>query len=607
MNFRTKDQRIEQVFAERNIYEVPNFQRDFSWKEEQYRDFISDIRKNLSLSVSGKKVVFETEITDYFFGTILLVGDVTKASVEKPYKVIDGQQRLTTMTLFLVCIKDIIESYNVNTGDDEPYSHGYDTNLIFPHFSDGKTVTKTRLVNKNLNPILPYDILKLGTHDASKEETTNTSQETLRKAFDFIKDQLLQERLLEGLNSKEPDIIWDPKDYIKYIDYLGKQLLNSTVICIYSVDEKDVNKIYQNFNSKGLRLSEIDLIKSRIFEVLDDEHDETSRKWNHITDILYKLDENISDYFYYFFNSLGINTTQTKLFETFTKKISEDEYSNFLDNCIKYVEFYRVICNPSEDDDLFGTKKYFNQDDNFIIKKNLEILKASGYSQFRMAFLSLFNAMNDNRIKSKQFKSIISMVTKYNVLNSIKATGGPSTTNKIQAIYKQMANKFNAEKLDTSSLNNFIKDQLDTVSPSIELIKKSKKVFDKGNKIKGAKDLKARDLAKYILVSLETERIRLDGKNTANKALKYVYDLSIEHIVDRENQNELGDIVYDLGNLVLLENTEHTNSTDKKSMYENSNVNLIKDIRDNIENFEEKNITERRDKLLEEFYNLVTN
>lgn len=86
-----------------------------------------------------------------------------------------------------------------------------------------------------------------------------------------------------------------------------------------------------------------------------------------------------------------------------------------------------------------------------------------------------------------------------------------------------------------------------------------------------------------------------------------MYDLSIEHIVDRENQNELGDIVYDLGNLVLLENTEHTNSTDKKSMYENSNVNLIKDIRDNIENFEEKNITERRDKLLEEFYNLVTN
>lgn len=607
MKFRTKDQRIEQVFAERNMYEVPNFQRDFSWEEKQYRDFISDIKKNLALSVSKKKVVFKSEITDYFFGTILLVGDDTKASIEKPYKVIDGQQRLTTMTLFLACIKDIIDSYNATVEDGESYSHDYNTNLVFSHSSEGKTVTKTRLVNKNLNPILPYDILKLDTHDASNEKTTNTSQETLRKAFDFIKTQLSQENLLKGVTKKGTGFIWDEKDYIRYIDYLGKQLLNSTVICIYSVDEKDVNKIYQNFNSKGLRLSDIDLIKSRIFEVLDDEYDETSRKWNYITDTIYKVDENISDYFYYFLNSLGINTTQTKLFETFTKKISEDEYSNFLDKCMKHVDFYRVICNPSEDDALFGINKYFNQDDNFIVKKNLEILKASRYSQFRMAFLSLFNARNDARIKSKQFKTIISMVTKYNVLNSIKAAGNPSTTNKIQYIYKQMANKFNEEKVENSSLNNFIKEQLDTVSPSLESIKKSKKVFDKGNETKGANEVKARDLAKYILVTLETERIRLKGKNTANKALKYVYDLSIEHIVDRKDQEEFGNIVYDLGNLVLLENTEHTSSSDKKSMYENSIVNLIEDIRNNLDNFGEQAIKDRHDQLLEEFYKIVTN
>lgn len=131
MKFRTKDQRIEQVFAERNMYEVPNFQRDFSWEEKQYRDFISDIKKNLALSVSKKKVVFKSEITDYFFGTILLVGDDTKASIEKPYKVIDGQQRLTTMTLFLACIKDIIDSYNATVEDGESYSHDYNTNLVF--------------------------------------------------------------------------------------------------------------------------------------------------------------------------------------------------------------------------------------------------------------------------------------------------------------------------------------------------------------------------------------------------------------------------------------------------------------------------------------------
>lgn len=608
MEFRTKDLRLEQVFTDKNMYEVPNFQRDFSWQEKQYDDFILDVKKSVRLSFneSNNKIEFNTEEVDYFFGTILLVGDGTKPNVEKPYKVIDGQQRLTTMTLFLACIKDIIDEYNEDKDSEDKYAHEYDSNLFFSYSNFGKTSKKTRLVNKNLNPILPFDILKIEGHNASEEKASNVSQDTLRKSFDFIKGKLLKEYLLKGLGINDNNTEWNDISYITYIDSLGKQLLNSTVICIYSLEERDVNKIYQNFNSKGLRLSDIDLIKSRIFEVLDDEYDETSRKWNYITDTVYSINENISDFFYYFLNSIGINTNQTKLFETFSNKIKENEYVDFLDNCKKHVDFYKVICNPSEDDSLFQIKNYFNQKDNFIVKKNLEILKISGYSQFRMAFLSLFNAMNDRKIKSKQFKSIIALVTKYNVLNSIKAEGYGSTTNKIQAIYKKMAKKFNEETLDTSSLNLFIKKQLDTVKPGLESIKQSAKVFDKGDKIKGPKDLKARDLAKYILVTLEIERIRLDDKNTANKALKYVYDLSIEHIVDRKNHNELGDIVYDLGNLVLLENTEHSNSTDKKSMYENSNVNLIKDLRDNIENFEEKNITERHDKLLEEFYNLVT-
>ena len=608
MEFRTKDLRLEQVFTDKNMYEVPNFQRDFSWQEKQYDDFILDVKKSVRLSFneSNNKIEFNTEEVDYFFGTILLVGDGTKPNVEKPYKVIDGQQRLTTMTLFLACIKDIIDEYNEDKDSEDKYAHEYDSNLFFSYSNFGKTSKKTRLVNKNLNPILPFDILKIEGHNASEEKASNVSQDTLRKSFDFIKGKLLKEYLLKGLGINDNNTEWNDISYITYIDSLGKQLLNSTVICIYSLEERDVNKIYQNFNSKGLRLSDIDLIKSRIFEVLDDEYDETSRKWNYITDTVYSINENISDFFYYFLNSIGINTNQTKLFETFSNKIKENEYVDFLDNCKKHVDFYKVICNPSEDDSLFQIKNYFNQKDNFIVKKNLEILKISGYSQFRMAFLSLFNAMNDRKIKSKQFKSIIALVTKYNVLNSIKAEGYGSTTNKIQAIYKKMAKKFNEETLDTSSLNLFIKKQLDTVKPGLESIKQSAKVFDKGDKIKGPKDLKPRDLAKYILVTLEIERIRLDDKNTANKALKYVYDLSIEHIVDRKNHNELGDIVYDLGNLVLLENTEHSNSTDKKSMYENSNVNLIKDLRDNIENFEEKNITERHDKLLEEFYNLVT-
>jgi len=367
MEFRTKDLRLEQVFTDKNMYEVPNFQRDFSWQEKQYDDFILDVKKSVRLSFneSNNKIEFNTEEVDYFFGTILLVGDGTKPNVEKPYKVIDGQQRLTTMTLFLACIKDIIDEYNEDKDSEDKYAHEYDSNLFFSYSNFGKTSKKTRLVNKNLNPILPFDILKIEGHNASEEKASNVSQDTLRKSFDFIKGKLLKEYLLKGLGIKDNDTEWNDISYITYIDSLGKQLLNSTVICIYSLEERDVNKIYQNFNSKGLRLSDIDLIKSRIFEVLDDEYDETSRKWNYITDTVYSINENISDFFYYFLNSIGINTNQTKLFETFSNKIKENEYVDFLDNCKKHVDFYKVICNPSEDDSLFQIKNYFNLMETF--------------------------------------------------------------------------------------------------------------------------------------------------------------------------------------------------------------------------------------------------
>ena len=163
MEFRTKDLRLEQVFTDKNMYEVPNFQRDFSWQEKQYDDFILDLKKSVRLSFneSNNKIEFNTEEVDYFFGTILLVGDGTKPNVEKPYKVIDGQQRLTTMTLFLACIKDIIDEYNEDKDSEDKYAHEYDSNLFFSYSNFGKTSKKTRLVNKNLNPILPFDILKI--------------------------------------------------------------------------------------------------------------------------------------------------------------------------------------------------------------------------------------------------------------------------------------------------------------------------------------------------------------------------------------------------------------------------------------------------------------
>lgn len=95
------------------------------------------------------------------------------------------------------------------------------------------------------------------------------------------------------------------------------------------------------------------------------------------------------------------------------------------------------------------------------------------------------------------------------------------------------------------------------------------------------------------------------SENTANKALKPIYDYSIEHIIDKKDQV---DNVLQIGNLILLEQSVHTSSTNKKKMYMKSEVHLIKDLLADfdIDTFNSKNIKQRQKDLLSEYYDFVT-
>lgn len=43
MKFHPTDKKIRDVFGARNIYKIPNFQRDYSWEKENFEDFLNDL------------------------------------------------------------------------------------------------------------------------------------------------------------------------------------------------------------------------------------------------------------------------------------------------------------------------------------------------------------------------------------------------------------------------------------------------------------------------------------------------------------------------------------------------------------------------------------
>ncbi|HEL1187124.1 TPA: hypothetical protein TVL10_001903, partial [Streptococcus equi subsp. zooepidemicus] len=188
---------------------------------------------------------------------------------------------------------------------------------------------------------------------------------------------------------------------------------------------------------------------------------------------------------------------------------------------------------------------------------------------------------------------------------SIKTKGDGSKTNTNTKVYRKISNIFRKEKINIADAKSEVKGLLDEVKPSKPSVLNSQKVFYTGQKDKSQNDTKARRLTKHILVNLEISRRRKTSENTANKALKPIYDYSIEHIIDKKDQV---DNVLQIGNLILLEQSVHTSSTNKKKMYMKSEVHLIKDLLADfdIDTFNSKNIKQRQKDLLSEYYDFVT-
>ncbi|MFH8107877.1 MAG: DUF262 domain-containing protein, partial [Candidatus Aenigmatarchaeota archaeon] len=78
--------RIEELLRSRIIYSVPLFQRSYAWGDKEINDFLEDLRN-----------IYENREEEYFFGSMVFAPHEDRGKI----KILDGQQRLATILLFL--------------------------------------------------------------------------------------------------------------------------------------------------------------------------------------------------------------------------------------------------------------------------------------------------------------------------------------------------------------------------------------------------------------------------------------------------------------------------------------------------------------------------
>ena len=87
---------LKDLFGDKYIFEIPNFQRPFTWEKENFEQLFTDIKDALDLNKEnyGDKI---EDYEPYFLGSVILWIKDLKDDGSGVYAVIDGQQRLVTL------------------------------------------------------------------------------------------------------------------------------------------------------------------------------------------------------------------------------------------------------------------------------------------------------------------------------------------------------------------------------------------------------------------------------------------------------------------------------------------------------------------------------
>lgn len=499
---------IEDILALKRTYIIPRFQREYSWGEEELSVLWNDIIDNIRVETDKLKT------QDYFFGSLVLVGNETK---DKRFLVVDGQQRLTTVTILFSAIAKIFKSLG-----EQKLMKGTHSYVIGTDNNDEEYYI---LENESPKPYFQFMIQKLQNNmkllPQSEEETK------LEHAYNFFIQKLEYSKLKKEFKNEN-------FQYVDLLKGIRDQVLKFITIYITVDDIDDAYLIFETLNAKGKDLEPIDLVKNKIFYILNKETpmDDTKEKWKLIKSSLHYRENKVSigTFFRHFWLSKYAFTTEGKLYESFIKKIepSKEKYNILLDEMVRAADIYAQIINPLESD-------WRQVEEKFTIG-SLSAITLFNVSQVNTLLLSLIRLRKDNKISLKYFKKAIKTLENFHfiftAICSSRASGLESKYSKYSRQLNESITKDQAQKI-IDCLIEELKNKLPSKTMFIE----------KFSNLRYTKENTAdKKLIQYIMKTMEEYFQGTDE-------LK-VNIISIEHVMSESTKkNEVGFI----GNLLPLD------------------------------------------------------
>lgn len=503
----TKSVNLLELLSNGKSYSVPLYQRDYSWNQDQWEDLLEDIQR----------------LTDddlHYMGSIVL----QFSNDGKEMIIIDGQQRITTLSILIVSVisilKDLI-SQNIEIEKNEQRIKALEGYICKQSASTLMKSPRLQLNDHN-NSFFNQYIINLEELPKEVRKKSSTSNQLIYKALEFFKENLIRHFAQNGAE----------RDAEKIVAYIEVILEKFCFIQIAVEDELNAYTLFETLNARGTELTATDLLKNYLFSLSDNESIKVMQKdWRNITEQIKTQD--IPQFLRYYINSRQDFITQSQLFKTISKQIKNGkEAYDFIQDLKRFCIIYKALKDP--EDDLWKDYGEFNE-----IKKRLDELKLFKMKQHISLLMSAYDKIFPK--KPNEFVRILEIcsiiVFRYVVI-------GRNQTNQMEKIFNKCSVKIYNEEITTAR----------EVFENLKSLYVNDETFEKEFSTHSINLDSNPKLIYYIL-----EKLEYQFAETKNK--KIGENVSVEHILPKKmteywdqyfSSEEQDHLLSRLGNYILL-------------------------------------------------------
>lgn len=503
MAFNAEQKKIYDLFS-RNTYGIPRNQRRYVWQERNWEELYEDIIYSI------------TSNTSHFLGSFVLKDEGRRNGIPN-FTIIDGQQRIVTLTILLGSILYTLRKENLK--------EDFEGTKLYLFTKDDKA-KETSIVNSDYH--LSLDRIICLIKDLSDDEFNKISLTKLlekgcvnKKRDKNIIDafKYFTAKINESAFSNNPDFIIKLRDMAVNISYIS----------IISSSEEDSYTIFEILNARGTELEDYELLKNYIMRYIQPEINRDKAK-----SIWMDIENTIGNDFKKFIKHYATHKCKYRTNSMSVYKIIQREYKarnteELLLDLQKKSIYYSKIIDPQHTCDL-----------NSVEFRVLSFFRKKRQEQLRPVLLSIMHHHAIGDISNSSYEHILDFLYNFYVCYNII---GEESSNKLTNVVYKYAVQIENDYSD-NLLNQFMSD-LKMKLPNKEIFQNAFKNIGYSKYNTFYEGEKNKDRVQTVLEVLE--RYLNNGF--------CMPDFTIEHVLNDSDCMENGQI----GNLLPLECSINTN------------------------------------------------